>query len=265
MGKSRIILHLGAHRTGTTGLQNYLKENEPEFNEAGFSITYPPKSRAIDFDKFAIGRIGSIYSEENSAGYMEENIQKGALYPNIKSYLRRFGDIIKSTETVIFSIRDPSEYWTSAILFCLKAKTLILPTEDQLEKISQSARGWSSVVSDIVSEFPESTTVHVKEHEWKLGNPKQQLKTITNLRFIEKTRAVKIVHNPRPAMSSVIERLKSSGDKNSAERLMHKPDSNIFSPEQIEVMKEKYQDDLNKIKKSGIAVLHTSKKSTNEQ
>ena len=35
------LLHLGAHRTGTSGFQHFLKQNHAAFAEAGYQALYP--------------------------------------------------------------------------------------------------------------------------------------------------------------------------------------------------------------------------------
>lgn len=265
MGESEIILHLGAHRTGTTGLQNYLKNNNPIFAKNGYATTFPPTSRRIKFSEISRGPVGTIYSEENSTGYMEENINSSLLYPNIKEYSLRLGDIIKSTNIVIFSIREIYEYWNSSIMFCIKNGTAKLPSEAHLEKISSSSRGWSSVVSELSSNFPKETAIHIKDHRWKLGNPKQQLKSITNIPFVAETKSVKNVHNPKPDMEYVIDILKKSGDTCGAHRLAKIKGGSIFTAEQIYRMKDRYLDDLNEIKKMRGVILHTASEVKNAQ
>ncbi|QQA42287.1 hypothetical protein [Pelagovum pacificum] len=135
----RLILHVGAHKTGTTHFQQGLRAGQATLEEAGCTIYTPPDLRpapglaemlGIAFkggkrDNWtpellpaaAKGRKTLIISEENVLGQLITPSGQflGALYPHAARRISAVVRAVAPVKPVLFlSIRDPASYVLSA-------------------------------------------------------------------------------------------------------------------------------------------------------
>lgn len=253
----RSILHIGAHRTGTSSLQKFLRDNTDVLESSGINILCPPESRAMNtLDVISLRlareskRVSSkiVISEENLLGTMGHNALTKSLYPNAKPNLEKLA-VIHQPDVVMLSIRELGEYWTSSILFSLSRKEIPFPSRQELASISDMSRTWIDVVEDIQSVFSNSRLV-VREFTHLTDNPKRFLKVSTNWQGLNEAKLNRRPQNMRPGAEKVVSILLDRGDFNALSRLGNTKDMEVFSKSQRRVMYEAYQDDLNKLRKN---------------
>lgn len=238
------LVHVGAHRTGTTSLQHFLDANRNIFRELSVNVLAPPETR--EHSQITHPKTGdTIFSEENLIGTMEHNLWNTSLYPNAKEFLERNEHNFEGATTILLSIRDIADWWRSAILFLVE-KNLPLPTEEVLAGIADSERGWINVVQDLKDTFPDVRLI-VREFQWKPDNPKQLLRIATDNEELNKCRLDRRSRNSAPAYNKLIVSLFCRNDFDSLRQVKRDPSLALFSKEQFEKMDRLYAEDLKKI------------------
>lgn len=84
---TQILVHLGAHRTGTTSLQLYLRDNVEILKSHRIQVICPPETRHDPDAAFTVTQPQVVLSEENLLGEMENCIWRGVLYPTLPEKL----------------------------------------------------------------------------------------------------------------------------------------------------------------------------------
>lgn len=248
------ILHVGAHRTGTTSFQRFLNENTNTLDEHNIKILCPPECRVEN----AIEHIAStvktwqdsgvskiLISEENFLGTMEHNIEEETLYPNAKFNLARLAKVIQP-DVVMVSIRELGDYWTSAMLFAFSRDGIPFPKEEKIEAIAKSARTWGDVVDDIISVFPKSKVI-VREFENSKDNPKRFLRLATGWAEWGETKLNRHQHNKRPGQADITAKLIERRNFDALSRLGETPETVLFNRAQRCSLHEAYGHDLENI------------------
>ncbi len=186
----KVVLHIGAHRTGTTSLQSGLRQNRFNLRKNGVVFWGPQQLRGETFSGllrreetqaqahtkilvrrncatigFALDRLRRtgqthlVISEENIMGMMRENITGGCLYPNLAGRLARFRRAFDGQRLrVVLAVRPYQAYWTS-VLGHLLPRGLTMPGPDALESLAQEQRGWRDVIADVGTAFPGAEIV----------------------------------------------------------------------------------------------------------
>ena len=237
-----IVLHLGAHRTGTTSLQKFLERHEQLIHDDNIQLIFPPKSRDHRLRKLIPKMHRVFVSEENMLGTMEENLKKAELYPNTISNLARYSTWSDKVGTVYVSIRDLTEWWVSAISFCVQ-RGQKLPSKKTIQNIVKSPRGWSDVVFDIRQTFPNARIV-VREFEWKKDNPKQQLRQLTKWSIWNETSGIKKAHNSRPTTHAIAMALLERSDFDGLAKLPKQANFQPFMDRHLLELHRRYTLDL---------------------
>lgn len=177
-----IILHIGAHRTGTTSFQNYVRgiSNElvslevafwgpdmtrkglfpPVFEGGDDSVAegarqqeMSPLKRQLDAAWLA-GARRLIVSDENIMGGMRNNIRHAALYPQVGSRVAKFANAFGgNVSTILLSPRSLDLYWCSALAFSVK-RGVPVPDLQKRATIARSYRGWRDVIAEIARALP---------------------------------------------------------------------------------------------------------------
>lgn len=250
----RSVLHIGAHRTGTSSLQKFLRDNLEKLQSSEIEVLCPPESRARSILDNVKRRVADgleapsskmIISEENLLGTMRYNIATETLYPTAKGNLKKLSALYQP-DVVMLSIRELGDYWTSSILFSLYRKEIPFPTHEALEAISRTPRTWVDVVKDIQVVFPSSKLI-VREFTHLKDNPKRFFKVSTNWQDWNETRLNRRAQNMRPSADEVVSFLVDRSNFNALSRLGDTRDTQIFSQSQRDKMYETYQDDLEKL------------------
>ena len=176
--ENAFIVHIGAHRTGTTSFQTLLgkyRENLADRNvqaltpgilrkKARIVKTTTPKRSSSNQLATAEHRwklVESllkdgqrvVMSEENILGSMEPCLRKAQLYPHLRRRLKNLAPLLQNANELILVVRKAQDWWNS--LIAVSAKQGAIPTTEQVQKISICSRGWHHVVAEICEFYPE--------------------------------------------------------------------------------------------------------------
>jgi hypothetical protein len=181
-----VILHVGAHRTGTTSLQAFLERNRQLLVDNGVEVWTPRRTRSALFSGLyraphriddsiedaamqACSRIrhncdeledtgvrSLIVSEENLLGSMGANVAGCVLYPHVRFRLGRIAPAFRvRCKRVVLGIRSYDWHWTSMIAFGL-GKGRKLPSAQMLTDIATQPFRWRHIIQDLASAFPRA-------------------------------------------------------------------------------------------------------------
>ncbi len=266
-----IIIHLGAHRTGTTLFQEYLYKNRSRAGANGFDLIGIDMTRRGMLDGllrsggngpnggsecaernitklaqlFSTARSSGrrlILSEENIIGTMEENLQLQEMYPFVRERLSRFRAAFSKADRFYITVRNPSDWWASCILYLI-GKGTPAPRDHQIERISASQRGWRQIVEEIMMEYP-STPITFRDFSFKTDNPKRQLIMVSGWKFFEDTKKLSKRSNSRKSSEYLREILLTRGEREAAERILKNGIIFPFNYRQKELLDQKYLRDL---------------------
>jgi hypothetical protein len=185
-----LILHLGAHRTGSTALIRCLRKNDALLGRAGAGL-WPPelvrdlppfgavpelalkaaggaaradkalvhlrqvlKTEADRLEATGCGRL--IMSEENLIGSMRMNLSKASLYPDLGNRLAAYAAVLPRRPAVVaLGLRDYGSLWLSAYAYVLPRHPL--PSfADIAQALCHMPRAWPDVLADIRAVFPDA-------------------------------------------------------------------------------------------------------------
>lgn len=193
----KVVLHIGAHRTGTTTLQRALYQNQYNFRKNNTVFWGPRTTRGglfsglLNADKsrhernigviqIELARLKSqgckllIVSEENIIGSSRRNLREERLYPDLLSRLVRFQRAFEGyLDSVVLGIRSYEGYWPSALSFAIAGGHLT-PSEDMLDRLVTQPRNWTRVISDI-SEVFRDVPLNIWDFEDMIGDLPAQM------------------------------------------------------------------------------------------
>lgn len=193
-----VVLHIGAHRTGTSSFQDYMQRHVKPLAEAGVDFWGPERTRrglfagllpkpeiakGRDLRRRAEGRVqlqltGAraravktlVVSDEDICGSVSENIKTGALYAGVGERMARFARAFEGQlTTILISPRSLEMYWSSALSFGV-AHGHDVPDREKLRNIAQSSRGWRDVIADVARAVP-GVEIKVMPFEKFIGRP----------------------------------------------------------------------------------------------
>lgn len=270
-----VILHLGAHRTGTTTLQQLLQRNQAALSEAGLQSWTPDRTRAgllaglvqrpqdltpqieararrstgiigIEIERLAkSGCRQLLISEENLIGAVRNNLRESRLYPKADVRLARLGPALAQHVTTIgLSIRSFDAYWTSSIAFGV-AQGHAMPGQPKLQQLVEQPRRWRHLVQEIATAFPRAKIL-VWPFERYVSQPEAQLASMTNgLQLSYPLSGSRDWHNSSPRLDKLRRILTIRGEAHAASRL---PEGNgrwtPFDTDQREALRRQYLEDL---------------------
>ncbi len=175
-----VILHLGAHRTGTATFDDYMRRHAEGLASQGVAYWGPRRgrhgilSRQVLSDRSdnaaferAQSRVGNlldrtaasgvktlVVSDPHMIGSIEDNLSNGSLYARVAENLTRavrpFSGRIAS---VMFSPRSLEVFWCSALSRCI-AKGGRVPDRLELRDIVDEKRSWRDVITDLSMALP---------------------------------------------------------------------------------------------------------------
>lgn len=247
MGTTSKLIHIGAHRTGTTSAQNFLKKNGDLLRCSGIDVKIPPVTRASSYSEMD-SSVYTIVSEENILGRMEKNVTSMTLYPDLAYRFGSHSEKLKNVDTVLLSIRDLREWWRSVILFSC-GRELPFPNSEIIDQIAKNKRSWVHVVEEIKRNFPNAK-LFVHEFGWKQGNPKQLFRRVTGLKIFDDCKNEHHRHNKSPSIELFREKLLKRDDYESLSRLENCIWPDIFSDVQLRLLEERYLRDCDTFRSS---------------
>jgi len=193
-----ILLHLGAHRTATTGYQAFLWANRAGLAAAGLTPWTPRRTRdglldglirhpmrvTMEDDRRgqrSVGRLrmelarleradqsALLISEENLLGTMMNNIEDRGLYSFLLDRMARYAPAFDGRGLHVgLGIRDYADYWTSFLGFAIRWGH---PAPDRalLDCLVTQPRRWRHLVREIATVFP-AARITVWTHEVMAG------------------------------------------------------------------------------------------------
>ena len=108
-----LILHLGAHRTGTTALQKVLQARRRLLKLSGVQVLGPSALRSTGWalpDRGA-GISRAVLSDENLIGTMFGNFTSSALYPRAAVKLAELAERVwVAPHGMFFALRSYADY-----------------------------------------------------------------------------------------------------------------------------------------------------------
>ncbi len=188
-----LILHLGAHRTGSTAVVRMVQANEAALQAEGLALWPPdalrampafpalhvlaPRARAggatarrrmaglrrifatemAELAALGFGRL--LLSEENVIGGMQNNLATQTLYPDLASRVGDFAEVLPQRPVRIgIGLRNYATVWTSSYAYMLPRRPL--PRFDSLAAgLAAGTRGWPEVAAEVRQAFPEAEIV----------------------------------------------------------------------------------------------------------
>ncbi len=174
-----LTLHIGAHRTGTTAMQDMLVANRAGLEGAGITaLVHADLERSVPgfsrvarregwpeiraaFEAATEGAEQVLVSEENLIGDMGWNIRSGSLYWRAKAKLEAYRDFLEVTPKRIgLGIRSYESYWISAHAIELTyrdvSKAGVVRFSEARSGMAGAQRGWRDLVADMREVFPDS-------------------------------------------------------------------------------------------------------------
>ncbi|MGB0506173.1 MAG: hypothetical protein ACPGGK_08235 [Pikeienuella sp.] len=177
-------LHIGAHKTATTHIQNILRKNRDALaaNDVEFlppedirdAIKYwriaaetmaplPTVSGALAGRKLARMDKGSariIASDENSLGHCRTMIRRGALYARASTRLSLWRRLAEKRETTVYlSVRNYAPFFTSAYAQSVRGTRYYDLTADMLKSLARLPRRWTDVAADAQRALPGANLI----------------------------------------------------------------------------------------------------------
>ncbi|GKY88343.1 hypothetical protein [Sinisalibacter aestuarii] len=174
-----LLLHIGAHRTGTTAMQDMLAANRAVLEAAGISALVHadlerevrgfariPRREGWDgirarLDAATEGAAQVLISDENMIGDMGWNIRSGSFYWRAKKKLEAYRDFFAADPRRIgLGIRSYESYWISAHAIELTYRDVtkdgVVRFDEARAGMAGALRGWRDLVADIRAVFPAS-------------------------------------------------------------------------------------------------------------
>lgn len=267
-----ITLHIGAHRTGTTSLQNCLMLNQGKLAGAGLAFWGPRRTRAGLFDglicnpgaidteadrkarrstdlisgeleqleKTGVRRL--IVSEENMIGTQRNNLLTERLYLHAEERLSRFRTAFAGRRLrVALSVRSQDSYWTSVLSFCF-LRGIPVPNLHKLERLVAQPCGWADLAAAAARVFPAAEIV-IWPFEGFAGLPDWQAELLCGGEEFGCLRHRKHWHNAAPSRDNLRKSLVAQGadpDRIAPGEGQWQP----FSVDQTAALRKEYADDL---------------------
>ncbi len=283
-----VILHIGAHRTGTTTLQTYLQKNSNKLRKSRIEFWGPKRTRSglfsglvkppadlsndallrgqrscgliqMEMDRLAMNGVQTlIVSEENMIGVMKDNLRKSRLYPDAGPRIARFAPAFElRCRRVVLSIRSYDKYWASVLAFCVE-RGWKMPDMAVLDRLVIQPNRWRDVIKSVAASFPEAQIL-VLPFERLMGQPDRQFAVLRGNVEIQPLYTHQEWHNASAQSEKLRQILMDRGDHRAAQTL---PEKNRrwqpFNDDHINAFQQQYRQDLDWLTDGadGIATLY---------
>ncbi|WP_299412047.1 hypothetical protein [uncultured Sulfitobacter sp.] len=179
-----IILHVGAHRTGSTSFQHYARGNRARLVDDGTALWEPHMLRNGLFDglfapprmlngrnlqRRAMGRLRMhvaqarragaerlLVTEENMIGAPRACLRAASLYPAMGERMARLDAAFEGGITrVVMSIRAQDLWWSSVSAYGV-GRGHALPNAARIAALASSPRTWRDVITDLACALPNA-------------------------------------------------------------------------------------------------------------
>ncbi len=265
----KVVLQLGAHRTGNTSFHHYLSENKTKLQERGIAVwgpdqtrnglltgVIPVASRPNPAEQFrraktriklqlaqaeAKGYETLLVSDENMIGAARSNLREERLYAAMGERMARFFDAFCGRITSVgLSIRAQDTYWASAMAYGV-ARGHKVPSARVVERLGQSPRFWRDVITDLACAMPD-VALKVLPFETFAALPEMRLATLTGQTGLPTTHAREWL-GKSPDLRQLRQIVEARGGDTARLGVGHgrwQP----FTTEQASALREAYADDL---------------------
>lgn len=271
-----IWLHVGAHRTGTTGLQTLLGRNHAALTRGGVVYLGPQRTRtgffagliknpdtlcqsdealgrrscgriAMELQRFGHeGAQSIVLSEENMLGTMAENLASTCLYGQASARLARFAPaFIGHPPRVCVAVRSYEMAWASQLAFRIAAGAAA-PTAREIDALAHQTRGWQDVICDIKAALPEADVLVWAFEDWA-ARPGALAEAILRQPLGLPCQRTSEMSNASEGAQRLSDRLCARGDEAGAAHVASHNQRGRYMPFSIEQqsrMQQKYCDDL---------------------
>lgn len=178
-----VILHIGAHRTGSTSFQQYLRANRTVLAADGIGFWGPWRTRkgmlhgvserpqTAKQARHAVGRVklnlaGAdargirqlIVSDENLMGTARRSLRKARLYPDIGERMARIHSAFEPVTRIMVQVRTLDRWWGSAMSYLIPRGEAV-PSAETLDAIASSDRSWRHVITDLACACPDAEII----------------------------------------------------------------------------------------------------------
>jgi hypothetical protein len=267
-----VILHLGAHRTGSTTFQSYMRRSSDELSQQGVGYWGPLRTRKGLFAgliptqgvggseqaqmraegrvKLHLGRSAQngvrklVVSDENMIGSVRQNLRSQTLYPAIGERMARFARAFEGRlSRVALSIRAQDLFWSSCLAYGVERGHPMMGP-DSCASFAASKRSWRDVITDLACALPD-TQIQVLPFERYQGQPDVLLEALTQ--EPAPTNKLQEWLNRAPRVKELREILDERGEIAGLQQLCGHADATRWLPfdaEQCAQMREAYADDL---------------------
>ncbi len=230
-----IILHIGAHRTGSTSFQRYLQANRGRLSRLGIGGWGPWRTRKGLFHGLAgrpetptqaqraAGRVqlnlnGTarrgvavlVVSEENMIGSMRTNLRSGLLYPEIGERMARIHAGFGSVRRIVLQIRSLETWWASTFAYMIPRGASV-PDPRHLDFIAENTRSWRHVITDLSCACP-GAEILVTPFERFAPHPDRLLHRMTGAMFLPRAEPGAFWANRAPYLPALREVLVDRGE-----------------------------------------------------
>ncbi|APE42879.1 hypothetical protein BOO69_05160 [Sulfitobacter alexandrii] len=199
-----VILHLGAHRTGTTTFQHYVRDHLDTLAQGDIGYWGPARTRKSVFPGLfhavnprrpqrAQGRVRMLaakaeargvrrllISDENMLGSCIDAFRRAALYPAAGEHMARLAAALGGrVSRVVLTIRAQDMWWASASALTA-ARGHRVHDAAKYAQIARGARGWRDVITDLACALP-GADIRVMPFETFAGRPECTLREALDL------------------------------------------------------------------------------------
>lgn len=268
-----VILHMGAHRTGTTTLQRSLQQNAQNLKKNGVTVWGPSETRgrlfsgllrgfdaeagettrlvarnkgviAIEMDRLARKQCRNLLiTEENILGGIRGNLRSHQLYPRLDERLARFAEMFGPVcGRIGLAIRPYQDFWASSMAHSIPLGHRLLD-EDDFDQLVTQPRTWRRVINDVAAAFPRAD-IMVWEFDRMVRQPAAQLKILTNGQLNLHLGLMEQQHNTSPGRDALRSILAQRRDGSEAQIAAGDGRFMPMGAHHIEAMQAQYAIDL---------------------
>ncbi|WGW02250.1 hypothetical protein [Tropicibacter oceani] len=261
-----VILHLGAHRTGSTSFQRFMQANARALANQSIGFWGPGRTRkgllhgvadrpeTPDQTRRAVGRVqlnmkgaarnGAavlIVSDENMIGTARRCLRARLLYPEVGERMARLNGAFSPIRRVVLQIRSLESWWASSMAYLIPRGGGIPPAA-ALEQLSLGPRSWRHVITDLACACPDAEIL-VSPFERYGPRPDRLFAEMTGSLFPPKARPDEFWVNQRPRLPQLRAVLEERGEDPD---MLPRGDGrwHPFSDLQAARLREAYADDL---------------------
>ncbi|MFK7870685.1 MAG: hypothetical protein AB8B58_15780 [Roseobacter sp.] len=256
-----VVLHCGAHRTNSSGLQGYVSRHGDALlrQHIDTCTLKGPLARGVpgekahkaqmlqrdaiahkvqQAEKRGVHRL--FLSDVNILGCLSDVVHKGLLYPDAGARLSHFAELFEGRlSEVVLSTRSPETYWISALSAAV-AHGAAVPDRAALRAIAFNRRAWRDVITDMAKALPD-VRLRVIPFEHYSGRPEQIL--VRSLGCDLPFEPIQPRQNRAPQLPELRRLLAERGGSASDLPFGMGP-WNPFCAEELAAMRELYADDL---------------------